>query len=127
MNAYLSIAEICERTGFSRSFVAREMKRGNLQFSRIGRRVRVSASWFHNWMRGLHSPEPTSEEWEATNPTPPDPMANLQSRVDEIANVLTGIASRMEERGKVLEGIGSNLDSLVTEIRSRRVKPGQVR
>ncbi|KPF47267.1 excisionase family DNA-binding protein [Rhizobium sp. AAP43] len=125
MNAYLTIREICEQTGFSRPFVAREMKRGNLSFVKIGRRVRVPKQRFYRWMRGMNAdgvsvtPEP--------EPSLSDPMVSLQSRLDEVAVTLTGIASRMEERGRVLEGIGANLESLVTEIRSRRVKPGQVR
>lgn len=118
MSAYLSIREICEQTGFSRPFVAREMKRGNLKCGKVGRRVRVSNYWFQRWMEGRPvndipaPPEPT--------PTPPDPMAKLQSRVDEIAAVLTGIAARMEERATALDAIGTNLEALLSEIRSRR-------
>jgi excisionase family DNA binding protein len=118
MNAYLSIREICEQTRFSRPFVAREMKRGNLKFGRIGRRVRVSHYWFQRWMEGRpvdNLPAPTE-----TPPAAPDPMAKLQSRVDEIAIVLTGIADRMEERTMALDAIGSNLAALLEEVRARR-------
>lgn len=119
MNAYLSIREICEQTGFSRPFVAREMKRGNLKSGKVGRRVRVSNYWFQRWMEGRPvddipvPPEPT--------PTSPDPMANLQSRVDEIAITLTGIAARMEERAEALDTIGTNLTALLEEVRARRL------
>lgn len=115
---YLSINQICQRTGLSRPFVAREMRRGHLKFGKVGRRVRVSHFWFHQWIEGRPvDAEPAPEEREAATSFP---TSKFLTRLDEVASTLTGIASRMEERSKVLEGIGVNLSLLVEEVRARR-------
>ncbi|MEJ8310111.1 hypothetical protein [Agrobacterium larrymoorei] len=91
MTAFLTIAQICERTGFTRQFVSREMRRGNLKFGKVGRRVRVSHFWFNQWASGKQN----SEEVEPSNAE-----SDQQTGDAEILAAMERLEIRMSEIGE---------------------------
>ncbi len=111
MAAYLTIAQICQHTGFSRGFVRAEMKRGNLKHGRVGRRVAVSVHWFRKWMEGQasdsHEPSKSLPDQAISDAEILAAMERLETRMAEIGEDIAAIKSALMAREAALrESLG---------------------
>jgi hypothetical protein len=96
MGRFLTIADLMAQTGFSKSFLHAEIKRGNLQTAKIGRKRMVSHGAAAAWLSGKpldrapakSEPTPTAEPEKA-----PDLMAVL-GRLDRMIDILEDIRAR---------------------------------
>jgi hypothetical protein len=102
--SYFSQAEVARIAGFSRQFIANEIKRGNLVAVRRGRKTIISRTHLESWLSTKPSAEAAAADLAATAthgepPAPATDTARIAAALETIATELAGIRAMME-RGR---------------------------